>query len=191
MYKIKLLSSLAKVFLDEEPKAQPECTRLTGLLGETVSFQIACMRMRYCGEEVEIKIHSDLAEHFRIRMVKQVPASRVICTHGDGRILDDNLLKTTAGMYPDLLQDVVDNKVYIQSWKWTSFWFDIEIPEDAAVGEHAITIDFEKDGIVVGSVSTRLYVVGTSLPKQKLIHTEPLALKISAPASFLSRFSIP
>ena len=172
MYKIKLLSSLAKVFLDEEPKAQPECTRLTGLLGETVSFQIACMRMRYCGEEVEIKIHSDLAEHFRIRMVKQVPASRVICTHGDGRILDDNLLKTTAGMYPDLLQDVVDNKVYIQSWKWTSFWFDIEIPEDAAVGEHAITIDFEKDGIVVGSVSTRLYVVGTSLPKQKLIHTE-------------------
>ena len=172
MYKIKLLSSLAKVFLDEEPKAQPECTRLTGLLGETVSFQIACMRMRYAGEEVEIKIHSDLAEHFRIRVVKQVPASRVVCTHGDGRVLDDNFLRTTAGMYPDLLQDIVDNKVYINSWKWTSFWFDIEIPEDAAAGEHAITIDFVKDDIVVGSVSTRLYVVGTSLPKQKLIHTE-------------------
>ena len=172
MYKIKLLSSLAKVFADEEPKAQPECTRLTGLLGETVSFQIACMRMRYCGEEVEIKIHSELAEHFRIRMVKQVPVSRAVCTHGDGRLLDDNFIKTTSGMYPDLLQDIVDNKVYIQSWKWTSFWFDIEIPEDAAAGEHAITIDFEKDGTVVGSVSTRLYVVGTSLPKQELIHTE-------------------
>ena len=172
MYKIKLLSSLAKVFADEEPKAQPECTRLTGLLGETVSFQIACMRMRYCGEEVEIKIHSELAEYFRIRMVKQVPVSRAVCTHGDGRLLDDNFIKTTSGMYPDLLQDIVDNKVYIQSWKWTSFWFDIEIPEDAAAGEHAITIDFEKDGTVVGSVSTRLYVVGTSLPKQELIHTE-------------------
>ena len=172
MYKIKLLSSLAKVFADEEPKAQPECTRLTGLLGETVSFQIACMRMRYSGEEVEIKIQSDLAEHIRIRTVKQVPVMRAVATHGDGRILDDNFLKTTAGMYPDLLSDIVDNKVFIHSWKWTSFWFDIEIPEDAVPGEHEIVVIFEKDGTVVGSASTRLFIVGTILPKQKLIHTE-------------------
>ena len=40
-YKMKLLSSLAKVFQDEEPVYQMECQMLSALWGETVSFQAA------------------------------------------------------------------------------------------------------------------------------------------------------
>ena len=40
-YKMKLLSSLAKVFQDEEPVYQMECQTLSALWGETVSFQAA------------------------------------------------------------------------------------------------------------------------------------------------------
>ena len=172
MCRVKLLSSLAKVFTDEEPKAQPECTRLTGLWGETVSFQIACTRRGYSGAELEVKVVSDLAEHIRVRTVEQVPVNRAAGISGDGRILDDNFLKTTAGMYPDLLKDIVDNKVLFRSWRWSSLWFDVEITRDILPGEHEITVNFEKEGEVICSASTRLKVVGAELPKQKLIHTE-------------------
>lgn len=172
MCRVKLLSSLAKVFADEEPKAQPECTRLTGLWGETVSFQIACTRRGYSGAELEVKVVSDLAEHIRVRTVEQVPVNRAAGISGDGRILDDNFLKTTAGMYPDLLKDIVDNKVLFRSWRWSSLWFDVEITRDILPGEHEITVNFEKEGEVICSASTRLKVVGAELPKQKLIHTE-------------------
>ena len=40
-YQMKVLSSLAKVFPDEEPVYQPECVKLSGLWGETVSYQVA------------------------------------------------------------------------------------------------------------------------------------------------------
>ena len=40
-YEMKLLSSLEKVFQDEAPVYKPECLPLSGLWGETVSFQAA------------------------------------------------------------------------------------------------------------------------------------------------------
>ena len=137
-----------------------------------MSFQIACTRRGYSGAELEVKVVSDLAEHIRVRTVEQVPVNRAAGISGDGRILDDNFLKTTAGMYPDLLKDIVDNKVLFRSWRWSSLWFDVEITRDILPGEHEITVNFEKEGEVICSASTRLKVVGAELPKQKLIHTE-------------------
>ena len=49
-YKMKLLSSLAKVFQDEEPVYQMECQTLSALWGETVSFQAAYTGDFLCGE---------------------------------------------------------------------------------------------------------------------------------------------
>ena len=40
-YQMKVLSSLEKVFPDEEPVYKPECIKLSGLWGETISYQIA------------------------------------------------------------------------------------------------------------------------------------------------------
>ena len=40
-YEMKLLSSLEKVFPDETPVYRMECQLLSGLWGETVSFQVA------------------------------------------------------------------------------------------------------------------------------------------------------
>lgn len=42
IYEMRLVSSLEKVFLDERPVYRPECMKMTGLKGETVSFQVAC-----------------------------------------------------------------------------------------------------------------------------------------------------
>ena len=51
-YKMKLLSSLAKVFQDEEPVYQMECQTLSALWGETVSFQAAIYRRLFlCGRD--------------------------------------------------------------------------------------------------------------------------------------------
>ena len=52
-YEMKPLSSLEKVFPDETPVYRMECQMLSGLWGETVSFQVAytgdfVMRERAC-----------------------------------------------------------------------------------------------------------------------------------------------
>ena len=51
-YEMKPLSSLEKVFPDETPVYRMECQLLSGLWGETVSFQVAytgecVMRVRF------------------------------------------------------------------------------------------------------------------------------------------------
>lgn len=171
-YKVKLLSSLEKVFTDEEPKFRPECTKLTGLWGDTVSFQVAYTRNAYNDAELDLKIESDLADYIRVRTVEYVPVNRTVCTSGDGRVLDDNFIKTTAGMYPDLLKDLVDNKVHFKPCKWNSLWFDVEISKEIAPGNYDIVLRFETEGETMCEVTAKLTVVGAELPKQKLIHTE-------------------
>ena len=104
-----LLSSLTKVFTDEEPLFYPECCRLTGLYGETVSFQTACS---FSGEEKEalrVSIDSPLEKQIRIRQVISVPSA-----YPAHEKRDSNYLRHTPGLYPDLL------RIWIMT---VSFWY--------------------------------------------------------------------
>ena len=172
LFHARLVSSLEKVFTDEEPKYCPECSKLTGLWGETVSFQIAYARTGYDAVEVDIKLKSEIAEHIRIRSVERVPVNMTVRTGTDGRTWDDNYLKTTAGMYPDVLRDLEENKIFFMSWKWNSLWIDVELTDAIPAGEYPIEFDFERNGEVVCSVATKIQVIGVELPKQDLVHTE-------------------
>ena len=96
-YEIKLVSTLEKVFDNKCPVYRPECMLLTGLKGETVSFQAACTCTGFMKNRVKVEITSPIKEHILVRSVECVPAGRTC-----GPIVDDNYLKTESGMYPDL-----------------------------------------------------------------------------------------
>ncbi len=166
-YEMKLLSSLAKVFPDETPVYRPECQMLSALRGETVSFQAAYTGDCFMRERLDVKVVSLIAEHVRLRTAEQVPVGRAV-----NGIVDDNYLKTTSGLYPDLLRDIRDGKVIVSSRQWRSLWVDVEVTDEVPAGEYEIEIRLIKEDEAVCSAVQKLTVYGAALPKQRIMHTE-------------------
>lgn len=166
-YQMKILSSLEKVFPDEEPVYRPECVKLSGLWGETISYQVAYTGDSFMRERVDLKVVSPIAEHIRVRTVEMVPVGRATNT-----IVDDNYLKTTSGLYPDLLRNVKDSKVIIRSRQWNSLWIDIKLTDAIPAGEYDIEIQLVKEEKVICSAARKITVIGVNLPKQTIMHTE-------------------
>lgn len=166
-YQMKILSSLEKVFPDEEPVFKTECNKLSGLWGETISFQVAYTGDYFFRERVDLKIISPISKQVRVRTVEQVPVGRPT-----NNIIDDNYLKTTAGLYPDLLRDIPNGKVYIRSNQWSSLWVDVKLTEEIPAGEYEIEIQLLKENAVIGSAKKKITVIGVSLPKLSIMHTE-------------------
>lgn len=159
-YQMKVLSSLVKVFPDEEPVYRPECVKLSGLWDETVSYQVAYTGNHFLRERVDVKVVSPIAEYVRVRTVEQVPVGRA--TNG---IVDDNYLKTTSGLYPDLLKDIKDGKVIIRSHQWSSLWIDVKLTDEIPAGDYEIEIQLVKDDAVICSAKRKITVIGVHLPK--------------------------
>ena len=166
-YEMKPLSSLEKVFPDETPVYRMECQMLSGLWGETVSFQVAYTGDFVMRERLDVRVVSELAEHVHVRTVEMVPVGRA--TNG---IVDDNYLKTTSGLYPDLLKDLKDGKVIVYSRQWRSLWVDVDITNEIPAGEYEIELQLIKEGEVVCSAKQKVTVTGTELPKLDIMHTE-------------------
>lgn len=168
VFDIKLLSSLAKVFADEEPKYQTECLVLTALKNETVSFQAAVKSSGFMKSNLDLKINSPIQDWIHARAVEYVPVGRP--TVG---ILDDNYLRTESGMYPDLLRELKDGKITVFPKQWRSIWFDICVDETAAAGTYPIEIELvNADGETVYSARTKVTIYDAVLPLTDLIHTE-------------------
>ena len=166
-YEIKLLSSLVKVFQDETPVYQPECQILNALWGETVSFQAAYTTTHPLREMLEVNIVSPLQKYLKVRTVEQVPVGRAVNSE-----IDDNYLKTTSGIYPDLLREIEDKKVIVCSNQWRSLWIDLDVSKEIEAGEYEIEIQLLSEGTCVASAVMKITVIGAELEEQTIIHTE-------------------
>lgn len=161
----KLLSSLTKVFADQEPVS--ENLPVAILKGEIASVQVAVRTN--CIIEVTAS-----APGFRtvVREVRQVPVGRT-CSPG---LDDDNYLRMTPGLYPDLLQEMPeDSTTRVAGW-WKSFWVDA-IPEDGlATGDYKVTVKVRQmNGLETDETCELEHVIhytDCALPQQKLMHTE-------------------
>ena len=169
MINTKIVSSLEKIFPDEEPAAKPECTNLSGLKKETVSFQIAYYGNVNSKEYVHLEIDSDIKDWIRVRTVELVP-SALPCN----AVYDDNYLRTTPGMFPDLLRDLKNNQVPVIAHQWRALWIDITIPEDADPGNYKMSFIMKEDSVgeILDTKTTKIKVIDAMLPEQRLIHTE-------------------
>lgn len=167
-YRMILLSSLTKVFTDEEPLFYPECCRLTGLYGETVSFQTACS---FSGEEKEalqVSIDSPLDKQIQIRQVISVPSA-----YPAHEKRDSNYLRHTPGLYPDLLRKLDQNSLLLVPGKWQSLWVDVSLTSEINPGIYPITVSLVNwEGLIAASVTATLEMIPASLPSQELIHTQ-------------------
>lgn len=174
--KIKTTSSLEKVFIDDNYENIPEHKGLSALKGERISFQAvfsADDSIRE-NETATIILESDLIEHIQVRKVKNIPVE-----YASYRIRrDDNYLRTTPGLYPDLLLPMT----YVSSENpygiikaipglTRALWIDLTIPDDCSSGIHKISLTLRSE-ICETSCEYCINVLNETLPEQDLIYTE-------------------
>lgn len=171
-FKFKRVSSLEKVFPRMEPKQLKDGSVLSGLIGETIFFQLAYTVENDSIDTSEnlmsIEIHSPLKKYIKMRKVGLVPSAFPAYS-----VYDDNYITTEPGMFPDLLLEEECRQLKAIPGQWRALWFDIEVKEEIEPGIYSVEIEIkDREQKVISREVYAIEVIGVKLPKQRLIHTE-------------------
>lgn len=163
---MKVVSSLAKVFPDEEIK-DPDLKGASMLLNETYSFQVAYKWDGAVKKNVAVKVESDLYPYIKIYQVGLVPVEMPCYVDHD-----ENILRSVPGLYPDILQPVEAGGIVLLPEQWRSLWIEIS-PDGVVEAEtHPISISFvSEDNTILETAQFELDIINASLPEQTLIYT--------------------
>ena len=164
---IKAASSLEKIFADEEYRGA-DYDRASVLRGEVFSMQLACRCDGYA--DVGIQVESSLG-NITLREVGLVP-----CELPANDKLSDNVLRRTAGLYPDPLLPP-GSRLRMVPRQWRSIWVTVRIPENEAPGTVLLRFKAAARATRGGEDAEAqtnfiLDILEPVLPEQKLIHTE-------------------
>ena len=166
----RLISSLEKVFLDEELYASV-WDKGSMLDNEVYSFQIAYRIHPEASPDslsCNLKIGTDgeLAAAFSIRQVISIN-SDLPCREDH----DEYLLRTEPGLYPDLLKPVSNSLTAGKEWQ--SVWITVNQDRKSLTpGQYSIPFVFVgADGKELAVEIFNLTILDCALPEQTLIHT--------------------
>lgn len=172
MLQMKIISSLEKVFSDA-PLCAEEKTAFSGFENECISFQLAiCGDAQTHAASLSLRAESALSNCLRLRSVRSVPV-RMATRAG----ADDNYLRKTPGLYPDLLRDLTpgdpSGDLYGYENQWQCFWIDVEPEGKAAPGEYPITLTVynKNSGEELGSATAQVTILPGKLPPLTLKRT--------------------
>ena len=174
MIKTKITSSLENIFPDEDLNKYPEITHISALRGEKISLQLIYSYIKdddeiYMRKELAPRLSGGLAEYAKLYDVRYVPVEKP--TNSE---YDDNYLRTSPGLFPDLLIPLKKGEsVYTTANALDSMWIEIFIPEDGIVGEQSLSIsltDLRSGEQTENSVI--IEVIDALIPEQKLIFTQ-------------------
>jgi len=156
------ISPLVKIFADEKPQATAY-NQTTALCGEKISYQVAYSgKGFYKGITVETK--SEISEHIQLFQVGNVP-----CELPNYEDHDDYLLRTTPGLYPDVLHPLTTLSLLPNQNH--SLWVYVNTAEIPA-GTYEIETVFSHENKVMGRAFFTIEVLAAELAPQALIRTE-------------------
>lgn len=165
--KIKVLSSLEKVFADQDLNAE-EWSKGSMFLNEVYSFQVAYCYNSPMIKNVKISVCSEISQFITIRKVGLVPSE--MPAYADH---DDNILRSTPGLYPDPLIPLDSADLTLLPNQWRTLWITIDPNNKVDSGQYPIKILFETSlGEELGIAEFELNIINAILPKQELIHTQ-------------------
>lgn len=175
MIRTRLVSSLEKPFLEDNILQFKELKKIRILKNERASFQL--LYTKYDVSDRNIRnflkpvIKSELSEYITMRSLVNVPST--LAAYPDR--LDTNYLKTTPGLYPDLLQPV-HNKGDISVFynQLRSLWFELDVKGNVEAGTYPITIELydRKTDELIATHELEVKIINASLPEQELIVTQ-------------------
>lgn len=131
------ISSLEKVFLDEDFSRFREIQTVDAAKGERVSYQILYTDTE---EREVVHWHAEADSRIRVtaRMVGSVGCARTTWNRGG----DQFYLRTAPGLYPDVLYDMKEDRFMVIPGLCHSLFITCHIPEDMEAGEYPVTITF-------------------------------------------------
>jgi len=175
-FQTRCVSSLVKIFADEA-LTEPSRDGGTALWSETYAFQVA-YRSETSLSPLRVFASSELEPRMTLRAVGLSPSELATYAHSDNEVL-----RKTPGLYPDLLQPLAREDFRAYPGQWRSIWITIDLPSRAEwessngsiEGTRSFPIDvwFENEaGEKLGAERFVLDVLPAELPEQRLIHTE-------------------
>lgn len=163
----RIVSSMCKVFPDGEDLRELGEKRLTGLKGETISFQIAYHWSGSAKESGQVRVESPIAQHVHIRLVELVP-----CAYPCHMRRDAGYLATAPGLYPDRLSEIPERGFPLVSGQWRCLWVDVVLGDGIAAGDHPIKLFLEVGGAPACAPELVCSVVDMRIPKLSICYTE-------------------
>lgn len=161
----KQLSSLEKVFLEDDISNLKEKSKIKVLKGERFSYQIAFSGGEGQKTYMKYSLKSDLP--CIVRRVENVPSS--MPAYKDKA--DEFYIKTEPGLYPDLLSPMADNTFEVITNSSHALFVTVDVPKDVNAGTYDIEFVFSSEKEEYKKVFT-VKVLDAVLPEQKTIYTQ-------------------
>ncbi|MEC0241187.1 DUF4091 domain-containing protein [Paenibacillus dokdonensis] len=166
-FETRIVHSLVKVFPDEELQ-ETEVVKGAALQNEVFSYQVA-YRSQHLIPAIKVEVESDLGDRITLRSVGLAPSEYPVQSDHD-----DNMLRTTPGLYPDpLLPLNEDGAVRAYPAQWRSIWVTVNPKKELDPGLYPIDVRFvTESGEELAKERFELEIIGAQLPKQQLLHTQ-------------------
>ncbi len=173
MLRTKILSSLEKCFPDETTVQKPALNEAVSLLkNEIYSFQICYEREEKTDAKVmvHLSVESPLKDCIRITKVQNIPS--MMPAYNIHK--DDNYLRTTPGLYPDLLEPLRKNDRLPTDNALRALWIEVDPNGTAQAGIYPIKFVFTdaETGETEAVAETSVEIIDANLPQQTLINTQ-------------------
>lgn len=145
----------------------PTLTALSGLWGETVSFQISCtFEPTYYDDYYSVLCVTCPECAVEVFTVEQAP-----CSFPCGPEASGAYLVRTPSLIPDILKPYRAEAVRLNSGGYRIFWVDIHIPQQAKSTD--LVLEFrDRKGQLQSQQKLHLNIVSVQLPEQRVRHTE-------------------
>lgn len=187
---IKALPSTEKCFFDENFYEKAEWRHASCLRGEEFHFIVAYtaedVPAWLLGETAWLSCRSELLPYLSFETVESVPV-RFPCYP---KRADDDYLRKTPGLYPDLLIPVhPGDPVDVPGGGLASLYVTVRVPETAAPGDYPITVSLCSEGGKEYDCTFTLSVIDAVLPRQTLLYTQWFHCDCIANAYKLDMFS--
>lgn len=171
--KFKAISSLEKCFYDDDAEKFPMLTEISLLKNEKLSFQLL---IKETDDNIEkylafLKIDGKLKDYISVKQTVCVPSAKPTA----GKRYDDNYLRTTSGLYPDLITDLgYQGKIAVPGNNLRTLWLDIELPEGIEPDDYNMKFSLigSQSQAELAFCELNISVVDFSLPDCEIPHTE-------------------
>lgn len=169
--RIKLVSSLEKCFLDEDIREKEPYIRGSMLKNEVFHFGVCFDLEQSCRncQRYTLRIESALKEFISVSRVEHVPVHMPAYKEQH----NENYLRTTPGLYPDLLLPQNREPRLIFTNTLQSLYIEVAPEGNAPAGEYPIELQFvDSEGSVAAREVFTLEIIDAMLPAQTLINTQ-------------------
>lgn len=168
----KLISALEKCFLDDDIDKKAEFSSASCLKNEVFRFELCYDTEEPCFSSIatQLSVKSAISRHITVKKVEHIPVKLPVF----GTTEDTNFLRTSPGLYPDLLTPLNKHGRILISNNLESLFIEVDTKGINKAGVYPIEFEFADFNTknILSSVTFNLEIIDCALPKQELIYTQ-------------------